>query len=180
MTERFRPTDPVALPPELIDSIKDVDYACLTIPTSRGTALVAKLPDGEIERIGGIFPIQMRHELFGHPAGPVIRLTATLYDDPDDPLLLETFFNIAEDDQRGDYAALAGQDEILLFFYDQQHQHRLAKTVGNGSREQIPQILHAAGELLAGIPSAARDFDRAKADVVLSIALEPGDDRQRL
>ena len=177
MTERFQPTDPFALPPELVEAIRDVDYACVTLPTSRGTALVAKLPDVEIERIGGTFPIQVRHELFGHPAGPVIRMTATLYDEPADPLLLETFFNVGEDDQRSDYAALSEQDEIPLLFYDQQHQHRLAKTVGNGSRHQIPQVLDAADELLAGIPPESRDFDRAKADVVLAIALEPEDDR---
>ncbi len=171
MTERFRSPDPFQLPPELIAAIQDVDYACLTMPTSRGTALIAKLPDGEIDKIGGTFPIQVRHELFGHPAGPVIRLTATLYDDPDDPLLLETFINVDEQDQRDDYAIFAEQEEIPLLFYDQFHRHRLAKTVGNGSREQIPHVLQAADELLAGIPAGARDFERAKADVMLAVHL---------
>ncbi len=171
VTERFHHSDPFALPPELVEAIQDVDYACLTLPTSRGTALVAKLPDGEIDRIGGTFPIQVRHELFGHPASPVIRLTATLYDDPNDPLLLETFINIGEADQRSDYAAFAEQEEIPLLFYDQRHQHRLAKTVGNGSREQIPLVLQAADELLAAIPAGARDFERAKADVMLAVHL---------
>lgn len=171
MTERFQPTDSFALPPELIEAIKDDDYACLTLATNRGTAIVVKVPDVEIDRISGTFPIQMRHELFGHPASPVIRLTATLYDDPDNPLLLETFINVGEADQRADYAAFAEQDEIPLLFYDQRHQHRLAKTVGNGSREQIPRVVQAADELLAGIPAGAREFDRAKADVILAVYL---------
>ena len=178
MTERFQPSDPFILPPELVEAIRDVDYACVTLPTSRGTAVIAKLPDSEIERIGGTFPIQVRHELFGHSASPVIRLTATLYDDPDDPLLLETFFNVGEEDQRSDYAALSEQDEILLLFYDQRHQHRLAKTVGNGSRAQIPWVLQGAEALLAAIPPGARDFDRAKADVMLAVHLGHADEHR--
>ena len=171
MSERGPSPDPLTLPPELVDAIQDDDYACLTLATSRGTAIIAKLPGAEIERIGGTFPIQVRHELFGHPASPVIRLTATLFDDPDQPLLLETFINVDEDDQRNDYAAFADQDEIPLLFYDEGHQHRLGKTVGNGSQRQIPAILQGAEELLAAIPTSARDFDRAKADVMLSVHL---------
>ena len=138
MPERGPSPDPLALPPELVEAIQDDDYACLTLATNRGTALVAKLPGTEIEGLRGTFPIQMRHELFGHPASPVIRLTATLFDDPDQPFLLETFINVDEDDQRNDYAAFADQDEILLLFYDEGHQHRLGKTVGNGSRDPDP------------------------------------------
>ncbi len=175
VTERFQPSDPFPLPPELIEAIKDVDYACLTLPTSRGTALVAKLPDTEIAKIGGTSPIHIRHELFGHPASPIIRLTATLYDDP---LLLETFINVGEADQRGGDASFAGQEEIPLLLYDQQHRHRLAKTVGNGSRDQIPWVLQRAKALLAAIPPGARDFDRAKADVVLAVHLGHADERR--
>lgn len=174
VTERFRPTDPFTLPPELAEAIQDDDYACLTLPTSRGTALIAKLPSVEIAGLHGSFPIQMRHELFGHPASPVIRLTATLYDDPARPFLLETFINVGEADQRADYAAFAEQAEIPLLFYDEHHHHRLAKAVNNGSRMQIPLVLQAADELLAGVPAEARDFDQAKAAIMASIQLERG------
>ena len=175
MPERSPYPDPLALPAELAEAIKGDDYACLTLATNRGTALVAKLPGTEIEGLRGTFPIQMRHELFGHPASPVIRLTATLFDDPDQPFLLETFINVDEEDQRNDYAAFADQDEIPLLFYDRQHHHRLAKTVGNGSRDRIPAILQGAEELLAAIPTSARDFERAKADVMLSVHLRHPD-----
>ena len=179
VTERFQPTDPLTLPPELVEAIKDDDYACLTLATSRGTAIVAKLPGAEIEGLRGTYPIQMRHELFGHPAGPVIRLTATLFDDPDRPFLLETFINVDEDDQRADYAAFARQDEISLLFCDERHQHRLGKTVGNGSRNQIPAILQAAEELLVGIPAEERNFNQAKADVMATVRLSEDDADQR-
>ena len=171
MPERDPSPDPLALPAELIEVIHDDDYACLTLATNRGTAIVAKLPGAEIEGLRGTFPIQLRHELFGHPAGPVIRLTATLYDDPDQPFLLETFINVDEEDQHADYAAFADQGEIPLLFYDEGHQHRLGKRVGNGSRTQIPAILQAADELLAGVSVEQRDFDQAKADVMAMIRL---------
>ena len=176
MPERSPYPDPLALPPELAEAIKGDDYACLTLATSRGTALVAKLPGTEIEGVRGTYPIQMRHELFVHPASPIIRLTATLFDDPDQPFLLETFINVDEDDQCNDYAAFADQDEIPLLFYDEGHQHRLGKTVGNGNQRQIPAILQGAEELLAAIPTSARDFERAKADVMLNIRLGRADE----
>ncbi|CAN5720445.1 hypothetical protein BH23CHL2_BH23CHL2_19580 [soil metagenome] len=172
VTERFQPTEPFALPPELVGAIKDDEYACVTLATNRGTAIVAKLPGAEIEGLRGTFPIQVRHELFGHPASPVIRLTATLYDNPRSPFLLETFINIGELDQRADYAAFADQEKIPLLFFDEHHQHRLGKTVSNGSQAQIPLILQHADELLAGIPVEQRDFDRAKIDVMATIRLE--------
>lgn len=176
MPERLRPSDPFSLPAELVESIQDDDYACLTLATSRGTAVIAKMPGIEIAGLHGTFPIQVRHELFGHPASPVIRLTATLYDDPARPFLLETFINVGEEDQRSDYAAFAEQAEIPLLFYDERHKHRLAKAVTNGSRAQIPLVLQAADKLLAGIPAEARNFDQAKADVMASIQLEWGND----
>ena len=171
MPERGPSPEPFALPAEFVEAIQDDDYAFLTLATNRGTALVAKLPGAEIEGLRGTFPIQMRHELFGHPSSPVIRLTATLFDDPDQPFLLETFINVDEEDQRTDYASFADQEELLLLFYDERHRHQLAKTVGNGSRDRIPSILQAADELLAGVPVKERDFDQAKADVIAMIRL---------
>jgi hypothetical protein len=172
VTERHPSPDRFALPPELIEAIKDDDYACVTLATDRGTALVAKLPASEIDAFRGTYPIQLRHELFEHPAAPVIRITATLYDNPDQPFLLETFINIADADQRTDYAEFADQDELPILFYDDQHQFRLAKAVNNGPRETVPQILEVADRLLHQISEGCLDFDRAKTDVMALI--DPG------
>jgi hypothetical protein len=172
MPDRRRSPDPFALPPELIDAINDDEYACLTLATDRGTALIAKMPASEIDSLRGTYPIQLRHELFEHPAAPVIRITATLYDDPDRPFLLETFINVAEADQRTDYAAFAHQEELPILFYDGQHQFRLAKTLGNGPRQTVPLMLEIAGQILDRIPSERFDFERAKADVMA--AFDPG------
>jgi hypothetical protein len=104
--------DPFARPLDLVEAIRDNDYACLTLATDQGTALLAKLQAREIEGLRGTFPIQLRHELFGHPASPIIRITATLYDDPTQPFLLETFINVDDDYQRADFAAFAGQEDL--------------------------------------------------------------------
>lgn len=175
MPERESTPDPFALPPEIVEAIQDDEYACVTIATEEGTALLAKIPSMDIEDLHGTYPVQVRHELLGHPASPVIRITATLYDDPQRPFLLETFINPDDPHQRADYAALAGQEDLRLYFYDEIHQFRLAKAVVNRARERIPLVLETADALLASIPPEDRDFDRAKADVMAAIRLN-GDD----
>ena len=64
VTGRPPPQDLFALPPELIEAITDDDYACVTLTTDHGFALVAKLPASEIDPFRGTYPIQLRHELF--------------------------------------------------------------------------------------------------------------------
>jgi hypothetical protein len=54
-------------------------------------------------------PIELGHELYDHPAAPVIRLALRIYDDPLAPLAMESFINVAAPDQRADYAALGTQ-----------------------------------------------------------------------
>jgi hypothetical protein len=95
--------------------------------TTDGTAHVIKLPAAEIESVRGRVPIQVRHELYAHPAALVIRSVITIYDQPDRPLTLETMTNIAETDQRADFARLTTQKELLLLFYDEHLRHRLSK-----------------------------------------------------
>lgn len=169
VTERRPPSNPFALPLELIEAIKDDEYACVTLATDRGTALIAKMPASVIDALRGTYPIQLRHELFQHPAAPVIRITATLYDQPQQPFVLETFINVADFDQYADYVTFTDQDELPILFYDGQHQFRLAKAVNNGPRETVPQIIKAAKRLLQQIPEGCLDFDRAKMDVMAVI-----------
>src|SRR5687768_2285862 len=83
------PLRPFELPPELARFLKDKPYACVPQATDRGTVLVVKAPGAEIEGLRGPVPILQRHELYAHPAAPVVRSVTTIYDDPDSPLNLE-------------------------------------------------------------------------------------------
>src|SRR4051794_40419715 len=114
------PDQPSALPPELGAFLRGQHYAALLHATDRGTVLVVRAPRRDIRSVQGPVPIELRHELYQHPASPVVRMVTRIYDLPDSSLALETFVNVDDPDQRADYAALAQQDHLLMLFYDQQ------------------------------------------------------------
>ena len=160
------PLNPSPLPPELAEFLKDQPVACLLHETDRGTVFVIKVPARDIESVRGRVPIHLRHELYDHPASPVIRTVLTVYDDPDRPLALETFTNIQDPRQKSDFAAIASQKTVIMLFYDETLTHRLTKAVGQGLNEPILEVLHHAEQMLAQIPKEKFDFDRAKAAVM--------------
>lgn len=164
--EPHRDRAPEHLPPELVAVLGDVEYACLTIGTDGGTALLLKAPRIEIESVRGQVPVQLNHELYDHPSAPVIRLALRLYDQPQAPLAMETFINVADETQRADYAALADQDEIALLFLDETLQPRLAKRISHHSRQVVPAVLAVAEQLLDRVPDERFDFERAKEAVM--------------
>ena len=165
--EQFdEPERPSVLPPDMAEFLRTQDVACLFWGTDQGTALVAKLPGREIPSVRGRVPIRLRHELYQHPAAPVVRSVLTIYDQPNSPLALETFVNVAELDQRADFARLAEQERLLLLFYDERLAHRLTKVVPHRDAEGIRTIVANADALRARIPDAAYDFMRAKAEVL--------------
>ncbi len=127
------PIVPIPLTPDLAAFLATQDVACLMQETSNGTAHVIKLPTREIESLRGRVPIHVRHEVYAHPAAPVIRSVITIYDQQDHPLALETMTNIAEQDQRNHFARLASQKDLLLLFYDEQLHHHLSKRLGMSS-----------------------------------------------
>jgi hypothetical protein len=154
--------------PELLAALGDLDYACVTVATEAGTALVVKLPSDELAALGAPVPTLVVHELYDHPSAPVIRIALRIYDQPLSPLGLETFINVADPSQRADYAALGEQDDIPLLFVDAMLQPRLAKRVSHAARDLVPRILAIADERRAQISPATFDFERAKAAVMAS------------
>src|SRR6266487_3433819 len=93
------PLEPSPLPADLAEFLRDKDVACLMQATDQGTAFVLKLPSDDIESARGQMTIQLRHELYAHPAAPVIRTVLFLYDQPERPLALEVFTNIEDETQ---------------------------------------------------------------------------------
>src|SRR5207248_4160656 len=121
MTEREHPPlEPNQLPPEMADFLKDQEYACLMWGTDQGRVFVPKAPAREIQSLRGNVPVQLRHELHQHPSAPVIRMVVTIYDQPARPLAFDTFVNVADPQQRDDFATLSSQQELWLLFYDEQ------------------------------------------------------------
>ncbi len=150
------------LPPELAEAMKDELYACVTTSTDSGTVFVIKAPSSEIRSVRGRVPILLRHELYNTPTAPVIRLALRIYDQPRQPLAMESFVNIADAEQRAEYAQLGQQEHIFLLFYDVLLRHRLNKGIRNDDRVAVPQIVATAAQLAVGIPEDLYDFEAAK------------------
>ena len=154
------------LPPDLAAFLQDKQYACVTQATDRGTVFVVKAPTSDIESVRGRVPIRLRHALYEHPAAPVIRTVTTIYDQPERPLALETFINVADEQQCADFAALSQQRELHLLFSDEHLSHRLSKAVRVRNHETLGRIVQQAERLAAAIPDERFDFDMAKAAVM--------------
>jgi hypothetical protein len=165
------PLHPAVLPPELADFLKDQTYACIPQATDLGTAFVMKVSNPDIQSVRGAVPVHLRQELYAHPAAPVIRLVFTIYDQIEHPLALETFINVADEEQRANFAALADQQELILLFYDEALTHQLTKVVPYSTQEDITHLLGTAAGLLQDIPEEERDSDEAKAAVMQATQL---------
>jgi hypothetical protein len=78
-------------------------------------------------------------------------MVLTIYDQPQTPLALETFINIADEQQRADFAALTQQEELPLLFYDEALSHRLTNVVPIHDKVGTAQfVLQRAEQLLQG------------------------------
>jgi hypothetical protein len=165
------PVEQAALPAELATFLRSKDVACMMQETTKGTVFVVKLPGSEIESLPGRIPIHIRHELYEHPFAPVIRTVIRIFDRPDNPLGLETFTNVEQEDQRADFVRLARQGHIYMLFYDENLNHRLTKGMDNVEPDVIYTIIETADAIRTRIPVERYDFDRAKADVLAGTSL---------
>jgi hypothetical protein len=132
---------------------------------------VIKTPSADIRSVQGAVPIAFLHQLYECPTAPVIRMLTTIYDQRERPLALETFINVEDPQQRSDYEALSQQDDVLLLFFDENHQHQLTKQVGGLDRRRMEEILQQADEFLRGIPEEQFSFEIAKAWVIGTTSL---------
>lgn len=163
---RSEPLHPSPLPPELADFLKRQRLACLIHGSDRGTVLVIKAPDREIDSVRGTVPVELHQELHQRPTAPVIRMVMRIYDQPVAPLALETFINVEDPQQRSDYEALSDQKELDLLFYDEALSHRLTKRVPVFAAGSVRLLLSEADRIHASIPKERYDFNLAKAEVL--------------
>jgi hypothetical protein len=159
------------LPPEMAEFLKTQDLAAFWWSTNFGTSMVIKAPRAEIDSVRGTVPIHLAHSLYDHPQAPLIRSTMQIIDQPDSHLALETYTNVADPQQRSDFARLARQRQIRLLFYDEALTNQLIKVIQSGKPEDIRQILQLADELHRRIPVDQFDFDAAKAAVLAATRL---------
>jgi hypothetical protein len=162
---------PFELPAELAEFLTGQEYAMVMNQTNQGTVFVVKVPSQEIRSLAGRVPMEVRHELYQHDAAPVIRTIVLVHDQPGHALAMETFTNVADDIQWGEYAELCLREEFDFLFYDESLHHRLTKRVPNTAGEHMANLLNWADHLTASIPPDVYDFEAAKAAVIAATVL---------
>jgi hypothetical protein len=167
----YEPLGPFELPPALAEFLAGEQYAMVTARSDRGAVYVVKVPDADIRSMAGPVPIEVMHELYQHPLAPVVRTVVRVFDQPQSPLALESFFNLADESQWAEYASLSEQQHLTFLFYDQSLQHQLTKQVRNSAGDHMRNILNWADRVKAAIPDSQYDFDGAKADVMQRFSL---------
>lgn len=165
------PIHPTVLPPVLAEFLKDKPMAALLQSTDGGTVVIIKAPSDEIRSLIGPAVIHLRHQLYEHPAAPVIRTVLTIFDQPDHPLTLEMFTNVADQQQRDEFAALSNQQDLSLLLFDEEVHHRLSKRIHLGPSRVVERIVRQAERYLGEIPEDRFDFDQAKADIMANTNL---------
>jgi len=159
------------LPADLAEFLQGEQYACVTAANDQGTVHVIKAHRADIAGMGDRVPLRVSHAVYEHPLAPVIRTVVTLYDQPERPLALETFINVAEADQRTDFATLGDQAALHLLFYNEDLAYQKGITLLNNQRAAIPAILRRADTVRAGILAGRYDFDAAKAAMMARTTL---------
>lgn len=166
-----RPLRPNELPPELAEFLRPHEYVMLKQATDQGTIFVVKAPEREIRSVTGPVPMRMFHELYQEPEAPVIRSVVQIYDQPNNPLSLETFTNVRDEQQRSEFDVLSKQKDFLFLFYNEKLQHQLSKRLSNPSGEQMSKILELADRRSSILSDATYNFDQAKARVMRNTKL---------
>lgn len=152
----------VPIPQGLYDTIAASDTIALMHETDLGTAFFVKVPSYEIVSARGPLPMIMQHSLHRTDYAPVIGTSLILYDQPGDPLIFDTYTNIADPEHVSYYRRLAGQNFFNMFFFDEMMNQALVKYFTHTSGEQMEQILIHAERVRQSIPATRYDFDEAK------------------
>lgn len=155
---------PTYLHENVIETFRRAGFCALPLWTHTGCALLVHLDKQSIKDCRyAVHSVELElHEVDG---SPLIRIVATVYDRPSDPLRMDCFLNIARTDEGHDAAilALAEQEWFVFHWYDENLQYIRSSGVSWGpeQREAAKAIIEKAREIVDR--TGGGDFDRAKA-----------------
>ena len=163
---RFSP--PNELTPELREVFEQHSYGCLAVESSAGVLHLCHAPDKDLEGFRGK-PARYQWQLIEMSTAPLIRLEATILDNPLFPYLFESFLNVGEGDQLAILTQLAGQEELHLVFFGDDLEYRFTKSLPHDEQQwqQLDEIISRAVAYWEHLPLAQRDFDLAKYSFML-------------
>lgn len=102
---------------------------CTVALINHAAALVVKLDRAAIERLRGPIPIGFRSEAGFFDTGAVIRLVLDFFDQPDSPLLVDTFLSVAAPDDRAVLTSLAQQEMLDIHLFDPRLTYHYSKRI---------------------------------------------------
>ena len=168
----LRESPPVGLPTPLAEFLRGCDVASLLHSSEElGTVVIGKLPRRLIDSVARPAPAYLRYLLYSCDTAPVIRTLVYFSDHPANPLGLECFTNVVDDEQRNEFAALIRQPHLPVLFFDERLVHRLSVVLRNDRQDEAAFVLSQATRLLTDLRPENVDFDRAKATVLRRTSL---------
>ncbi len=150
------------LPESLKTILRRIDYGALTAADEGGTVHVfVKLPHYAVKLLEGSLPI--RHFLFmiPTPRAPVVGWFFEVLDNPQDPLQVDTYFNVLDPGQAKDLQRLALQKVVPMHYVDGDDLS-IVGTKGITPPVDAARVFEEAKEHAGRIPPGEYDFDTAK------------------
>jgi hypothetical protein len=164
------------LPEEIREVFERTGCGCLAAETNVGVVHVCHAADVDIEGFRGK-PVLYQWQLIKMPTAPIIRLEMAILDHPANPYVLESFLNVAQEDQFLILAQLASQDRLYLAFYGDDFDHRFTKIVRHDEQqwEYLDDLVAEAVSYWDQIPSEQWSYSQAKAEFVRRFPLGGND-----
>ena len=150
------------LPEPLKAILRRIDYGALTAADEGGTVHVfVKLPHYAAKLLTG--PLPIRHFLFmiPTPRAPVVGWFFEIRDNPQDPLQVDTYFNVLDEGQARDLERLAHQKIVPMHYVDGEDLSIVA-TKGITPPVDAAKVFREAKAHAGRIAPGEYDFDTAK------------------
>lgn len=158
------------MPEQMKEIFRKIGYGYLPEWTDRGCTMFVRHNRSTIETTrGAVYYIRL--ELYEVAGCPLIRLLTTIFDRPDDPLVMECFLNIQSEHQQPIIYALTEQETITFHWYDEEFKYVRSNIVkwSAKNREDAKEIIKMAQEIIER--TGGGDFDTAKEIFVASTPL---------
>jgi hypothetical protein len=162
------PSHILKAPPEYLDenmiqAFRQIGFGCLPLWTNHGCALFVHMDSRTIKDCRyAVHNVKLElHELDGCP---LIRFDIKIYDRIDDPLHMDCFLNIQDNDHAlSAILALAEQKMLVFHWYDESLKYVRSNAIPwhQENREMAKKIIDAARDIV--VRTGGGDFNAAKA-----------------
>lgn len=158
------------MPEQMKEAFRKIGYGYIPEWTDRGCTMFVRSDRQTIEATRNV-PYSIKIELYEVAQCPLIRVLTTVYDRPEDPLIMECFLNIQDEHQQPIIHALTEQETVTFHWYDEQFRYVRSNIVkwSAKNREEVRQMIEMAQKIIDR--TGGGDFDAAKKIFIASTPL---------